>query len=152
MERAGLALPQERHDELREEEVAEVVGAELHVEALLRLPLGAEHDPGVVDEDVELVLVDEQLARALAHRLEGGEVEGEGVHVAAGFLVDEGGRGLGLLGVAAEEDYAGAAPADLQGRLVADAGVGTCNKQHEHDNSRTVRKSSVPAKLRKLDV
>ena len=42
-------LFEERREQLREEEVSEVVGAELHVEAVLGLPLRAGHHAGVVD-------------------------------------------------------------------------------------------------------
>ena len=42
-------LLDERHEELGEEEVSEVVGAQLHVEAVLRLPLGARHHARIVD-------------------------------------------------------------------------------------------------------
>ena len=48
-ESRGGRLLEERREQLREEEVAEVVGAELHIEAVLGLPLGAGHHAGVVD-------------------------------------------------------------------------------------------------------
>ena len=53
-------------------EVAEVVGAELHLEAVLGAPLGDGHHAGVVDQDVEVALprVGER-----ADRGEVGEVE-----------------------------------------------------------------------------
>ena len=42
-------LFEERHEELREEKVSQVVGTKLHIKAVRRLPIGAGHHAGVVD-------------------------------------------------------------------------------------------------------
>ena len=74
--RAALGAQQRRQQLRGEREVAEVVDAELHLEAVLGLPLRHRHQAGVVDEDV-----DRRVARrgsasaAVAHRGQGAEVE-----------------------------------------------------------------------------
>ena len=58
-------LLDERHEELCEEEVSEVVGAQLHVEPVLRLPVGARHHARVVDLALWVV----QRCREISQRL-----------------------------------------------------------------------------------
>ena len=50
--RALRGLEQLRDDEVREEEVADMVRPELHLETFRGLRVGRGHDAGVVDEDV----------------------------------------------------------------------------------------------------
>mmetsp|Transcript_14337 Transcript_14337/g.30653 ORF Transcript_14337/g.30653 Transcript_14337/m.30653 type:complete len:236 (+) Transcript_14337:53-760(+) len=63
---AGLGAAEHREEELGEEEVAEVVGAELHFHALSGEGEGARHDAGAVHEDVERLFgLDEALGKGL---------------------------------------------------------------------------------------
>ena len=77
-----------------EGEVAEVVGAELHLEPVGRLPAGDGHDAGVVDQDVEPVVSGGETGRERPHRGQIGQVERGHLHVGAGHLGAEafGGR------------------------------------------------------------
>ena len=98
-------------------EVAEVVGAELHLEAVLGALLGDGHDAGVVDEDVEVALP------RVGEGVDGGEVgEVEPAHL--GLAVDGGGGRLALGDVADGEHDARAGAAELASGGEADAAVG----------------------------
>ena len=98
-------------------EVAEVVGAELHLEAVLGALLGHGHHARVVDEDVEVALP--RIGEG-AHRGEVGEVEL--AHL--GLAVDGGGGRLALGDVADGEHDARAGAAELTSGSEADAAVG----------------------------
>ena len=51
-----------------------MVRANLHLEAVLRLGVWAHHDAGVVQEDVDPLLLGVDLGRALPHRGEAGQI------------------------------------------------------------------------------
>ena len=98
------AVADVRQEQVREREVAEVVGADLHLEAVGGAPLRDRHHAGVVDQDVEVAVpgVGER-----PHRGEVGEVE------------------LPDLGVPSIVAAAGAAPGDVaDGEDDARAGAG----------------------------
>ena len=98
-------------------EVAEVVRAELHLEAVLGALLGDGHHAGVVDEDVEVALP------RVGEGVDGGEV-GE-VELAHLGLALDGGRGRLALGEIADgEDDVRAGAAELASGGEADAAVG----------------------------
>jgi hypothetical protein len=84
-----------------ERERAEVVGADVALEAVRRRAVRHRHDPGVVDEDVDRAV---QFRGEGAHRRQVGEVELPDLRVA----VDRAGHGLGLVAVAARHDDGGA--------------------------------------------
>lgn len=90
------------HDQVGEEEVADVVDAEVHLQPLGRLAVGHGGDGGVVDEQVDGVFVGVDLGGGGADLGLVGEVEGED---AGGRAFGEGGgEGLGFLGGAAGQD------------------------------------------------
>ena len=60
--------------EVGEQEVAKVIGANLHLEALLSLGVGAHHDAGIVQEYVDPLLLGVDLLGALPDRGETGQV------------------------------------------------------------------------------
>jgi hypothetical protein len=69
-------LFQQWNEESGEEVVAQVVGAHLHIKAVLGLwGRGTHHDAGVEDEDVETALLIEQLCGALPDRFQRGQIE-----------------------------------------------------------------------------
>ena len=78
----------EWQEELCEKEMTQVVGAKLHVEAVLCLPLGTGHDASIVDEDVDLGLLLSDSCCAFPHRLEGAQVKLIDVNLAVGLLLD----------------------------------------------------------------
>jgi hypothetical protein len=92
--------------EVGQREVPEVVGAELRLEAVDGLGLRHRHDPGVVDEDVEVAA---PAGGERAHRVQRGEVERTHLPVAG-----EGrGDALALGGVAHRQDDVRAGPRQL---------------------------------------
>ena len=62
-------------EQVREQEVPEVVGAELQLEAVGGGAEGASHDTGVVDEHVETVMVGEEAGGACPNTRQRGELE-----------------------------------------------------------------------------
>lgn len=124
----GRGLDEPGQQQAGEEEVAEVVDAELQLEAVLGLHARAGHDAGVVDEQVDAGLRLEDLARALAHRLQVRQVEAPHHQLArarrvADARADLGRRLLGLLHVTARHHHPGPYPAQVQRRGLADARV-----------------------------
>ena len=103
-----------------EGEVAEEVGADLHLEAVGGALLGDGHEAGVVDQHVDGAV---ELGGERAHRGQVGEVEPADVGAARGPVADRGG-GLGaLVGVAHGQDDVGAGADELAGGLEADPRV-----------------------------
>ena len=60
----GLDLVQEQ---VGEEKVAKVVSANLHLETVLSLHVGAHHNPGIVDQDIDGLLLGIDLLGTFAH-------------------------------------------------------------------------------------
>jgi hypothetical protein len=52
-----------------------VIGSELHLEAIFRVPEGRAHDAGIGDHSIERTSVSQQSVGARAHTFEGGEIE-----------------------------------------------------------------------------
>jgi len=108
-----------------EGEVAEVVDAELHLEALRGLLLGGRHQAGVVDEDVEALVCCEELLGAVLHRLEVSEVYFEDLGRPGGVRFRDLRDGVvGLAAVSAGEDDCSAVLGQRSGGFEADAAVG----------------------------
>ena len=117
---------QRRQDEVGEEEVAEVVGAELHLEPVGGARERARHHAGVVDEQVDARVALDQLGGGLAHAGQRGQVEHERLHGGGGDMIGKRGDGVGHLGlVAGGEDDVGAVRRQRPGRLQAEPAGGT---------------------------
>ena len=116
------ALADPRQQQVGQREVAEVVGADLQLEAVLCARLGRGHDAGVVDQDVEVAV---PALGELPDRREVGEVEPahrDGTpHVGRGLLAPG--------GVAHGEGHARAGAGELAGGDPADPAVGA---GHDH--------------------
>ena len=88
-----LPVDHERRQPIHQHEVAEVVGAELHLEAVAGGGLGARHDPGVGDQHVDAVVpVSDELVCEGPDRLERGEVCPVQLDVLRSGLVQSGPR------------------------------------------------------------
>ena len=104
--------------------MAQMVHAELHLEALFRLPVRTLHHAGVVDQQVESAQRLVHLGREGSHRVQIGEVQELDLDlVVVGRVHDGLGSDLSLLGVAAGHDDSGAALGKVESCLVADARV-----------------------------
>mgnify|MGYP001811003622 CR=1 FL=1 len=108
-----------------------MIRAELHLEALLRLPARTHHHAGVVDEQVELFEAGVHALRKLAHRLQVGQVDELDLHTLVAALVhDSLGRLLRLFRVPTRQYDPGASFGKVKRRLVADPGVAARNYGH----------------------
>ena len=106
-------------------EVAEMVGAELHLETVGGLAAGDGHDAGVVEQDVEAVVAGTEAIGEGRHRRQVGQVERFEGHVGGDDGTADAVEGVGALRlVPAGQDHLGAGPGQGQGRLEADAAVG----------------------------
>ena len=113
-----------------EREVAEVIGAELHLEAVHGLAAGQRHHPGVVDQAVQDFVLRQERRGEGAHRGEAREVERHRGDVRARAVGAEAlDRRAGLLGVAAGDQHARAVARELAGRLVAEPAVAAGHDQ-----------------------
>ena len=116
-------------EELGQEEVAHVVGAELDFIAVFCQRRGLGHDAGVVHQDVEPGVFLQKGLRGGSDGREGGEVEFEVFDDGGG--VGDGGRDAfhgGIvfgLGAGAEVDLCGIVWCEMEERLIAQASVGT---------------------------
>ena len=111
--------------QIGQQEMTQMVRCELHLEALLGLPVRTHHDARVVDEQVEPGERLGHLGRERSHRVQVSEVQVLDLDLAVVGRVHDGlGGHLGLLGVAAGHDDAGAALGKVESGLVADARVG----------------------------
>ena len=128
MEVRGCRLFHQRKKHLCQQKVAQVIGSELHVESIFRLPPGASHDAGIVDKDVNLLLLVQQLLCTLSDRLEGGQVKLLHLHSSTCFLRDFIGSCPALFHTPAEYDDPGSTLAQIQGSLLANASIGTWKK------------------------
>jgi hypothetical protein len=117
-------LLQQRQQHLRQQKVPQVIRAQLHVKAVLRLPAGTAHDAAVVHEQVDLLLLSQEPPRALAHRAERRQVALFHVDNVAGLGGDLVGGIIALFHIAAEGDDPRAPGAQVLCRLLADASVG----------------------------
>ena len=106
--------------------MAEVIGAELHVEPVLGLPVGTIHDAGIVDQDINLLLLVQEILGAFSHRSQGGEIELFIRDYAPSLARDLIRRFLGLVLISAQNDHFRSSLAHVQGGHLADAGVGAC--------------------------
>jgi hypothetical protein len=111
------AVADPRQQQVRKREVAEVVGADLHLEAVGGARLGDRHHAGVVDQDVEVAV---EPVGELVHRAEVGEVEPPDLGQARNRL--RGGRAARL--VAHREHDMSARPAQRARGGEPDAAVG----------------------------
>ena len=105
--------------------MAQVVGAELHLEAVGRqAALGESHDAGVVDEDVELAAIAGVALRELAHRRQVGQVEQRKFDRRLRRLGPHPLESIGAPAlVATRENDVGAMTGELERRLIAEATV-----------------------------
>ena len=116
---------QRRHDEGGERPVAEVVHAELHLEAVRRGALRQRHQPGVVHQQVQHRVVRADLLRRVTHRGEVPEVEWHDLDgCSRGPSLDGGDRRGGLVRVPRGHHDVGARPRQGHGRLQSEAPVG----------------------------
>ena len=67
----------ERHHQVGQKEVAQVVGPDLHLKTILSPGERANHHAGVVDQDVDLLQGVAQLLRALPHTFQASKVTPE---------------------------------------------------------------------------
>jgi hypothetical protein len=109
-----------------EGEVAEVVGAELQLEAVGGRLLRGVHHAGVVDQKVDARVGGAQVGRRGPDRVQGGQVEGLDGDVAG----DAGGCLLALLDVADGQDHRRPARGEHPGGLEAEPGVGAGHDRH----------------------
>ena len=119
---AGL---EERRDAVDEDEVAEMIGAELGFEAVGGVAEGGGHDAGVGDEDVERAALCEELAGGGADALEAREVELDDFEGGAGVFgcaADVSGGAGSFVEVAGCADYVRAVGYESAGCLNAEAG------------------------------
>ena len=118
---ARRAGAQRRHEEARREEVAEVVRAELELEAVGRLHRRARHDAGVVDHDVQRRMAREEAAGEGADLLKRAELQLRHLDVrVAGRLADARGDSFTLRQVAGGEDHVRAPLGERPRRFLAD--------------------------------
>ncbi len=103
LERRRRAAQERRLEELKQEEVREVVCGPVHFEPIRRSALGYESYARVRDQDVEGLAPREEFLRAGPHAGEGLEVEFQEVHLVA-VVEDIPERRLGLLEVARCEE------------------------------------------------
>ena len=115
----------EWQEELCEEEMTQVVGAKLHVEAILCLPLGTGHDASIVDEDVNLGLLLGNRCGTFPHGLKGAQVKLVDVNLAVGLLLDLLLDWLCLFQTPAEHKDLGASLAEVFGGDDANARTAT---------------------------
>lgn len=104
-----------------------MVGAKLHVKAILCLPGGTDHDPSVVNEHVNALLLVNDGLGAFPDGLDGRQVELHDLNSALGLLGDLIAGIVCLVHVSAEEDEASSPGAQVLGGLLTDASVCTCN-------------------------
>ena len=114
----------QRGDAVDQHEVAEVIGAELGLEAVGGVPERRAHHAGIGDHDVERPPVGEQGVGAGAHALERGEIQLDQLQPAAvrRLSPDLGRRPLRLGEVARGADHLGAMGRERAGGLHAQAG------------------------------
>mgnify|MGYP005987978801 FL=1 len=115
----GLELAE---DQVGEEEMADVVGCELHLNAVFgHGALWQGHDAGIVDEDVEYVIGLVELSSGFANGALYGEVESEFLDLAGGeFLEDGAGDGLDVgEGAGGEDEFLGLVGCDGEGGVFA---------------------------------
>jgi hypothetical protein len=123
----GLGRGPDQVDQLPGQgEVAEVIGAELHLEPVLGHPAGRDgHDPGVVDEQVDRPPVALAPGGELGDGGEAGQVQLLARDLGAGDGgLDAGHRGLALAGAAGRHDDVGPGARERLGHLEADTAVG----------------------------
>ena len=111
------AVGEVRQQQVGQREVAQVVGAELGLEAVLGAALGDVHDAGVVDEQVQVAVPG---VGELAYGGEVGQVEPADLHAA----VHRRGCGFAALGVPYGEDDVGARGGQGRGGGESEAAVG----------------------------
>jgi hypothetical protein len=110
-------------DPVDQREVADVVGPELGLEAVDRLPRRRRHDAGVGDDGVERPAVRQQLVRTGAHAPQRRQVERDRLQAAAALhsgLPDRRDGGLTLRHVTDRADNAGAAGSQRARRFEPD--------------------------------
>ena len=121
----AAAGAQQRSDAVDEDEVAEMIGAELRLEAVGGAAEGSGHDPGVGDDDVEEAALVEQRVGGGANALEVCEIELdelEAATVGRGFLADFSCGVLCLGEVACGADDVGSVGGERTGGLDAESG------------------------------
>jgi hypothetical protein len=123
---------QQVQQEPGQREVAEVVGAELHLEAVGREGARDRHDPGVVHQQVQGGVALAEGVGEGAHGGEAREVQGERLHRIrrgreGGDLLLGGAR---LLGIAAGQHHAGAAPRERPRGLEPEPAVRSRHDRH----------------------
>jgi hypothetical protein len=106
--------------------VAQVVGAELELEALGgHPPFRQAHHPGVVDQHIQSVVAGQDVVGQPVNGVQVGQIEGHHLDPRhGGGGQDALMRGPAALGVAAGQQHGGALGGQLEGGVVADAGVG----------------------------
>ena len=118
----------------------EVVHAELRLEAILGELARPEHDPGVVDQQIEPRLLADHF-RGAPHGRESRQVQLEDLDVRVRVaLEDECAGGLALVARARSEEHTGAPAREDARRLVAEAAAGA---RHERDAPRLIREARL---------
>ena len=114
-------IQKQRHQHLCQQEVSQVVGAQLHLKAIGCLPIWAGHDAGIVDEDVNLVLIVQEMLCTLPHRVQGRKVKLHHINLPACLLSQDLCLTLAPGHVPAQHDDASASQAQCSGSLQANA-------------------------------
>jgi len=110
--------------ETGQREVAQVVGAHLHLEAVGGASQRKRHHAGVVAQRIQARVTLAELFGEVAHAGQAGQVEGQHLHLGVGVRRLQPVHGVaGLLRVAAGEHELGAAAGEGARRLEADARV-----------------------------
>ncbi len=113
------------HEERGQGEVTRVVHTELALESLCRAALGARHDTGVVDEQIQSLGATEHLVRKAANRLQVRQIEPAELGLLLKlFRLDARHRCFALLAAAATEDHARSLLGQRARRLETDPRVG----------------------------
>ena len=114
-----------------EREMAEMVGAELQLEAVGGVLLRRVHHAGVVDEQVDPRVGGRKFGRRGAHRCQRAQIQFVHRHLRArGQLPNAGRRSVALGGVADRHHHSGATGGEHTGRVVAEAGVRAGDDRH----------------------
>ncbi len=119
-----LALFQQRDQQVGQEEMAQVIGSELQLEAVGGAVERAGHHSGVVDVKVNRAESGQRLLRRGADRGERGEVADQRFDPRAGLVADRLCCGFELGFVAARKDQIGPSGAHRARGFVAQAGIG----------------------------
>ena len=102
-----------------------MIGAKLHLKAIVCLPVWTYHDTGIRDEVVDLLLFFKNFVRTLSDRFEGCQVQSDDFNDPAGFRHGLLCRNVAFFHVTTKAQYFGTSSAEVLGSLLANTCVGT---------------------------